>query len=354
MIADVIFQKIRASKVVVADVTLTGQTPTGKRTCNSNVAIELGYAVGVHGDSVLIKVMNTFYGPPQELPFDLAHRRWPLQYSLSPDAPTTERQKVRAALAKKLGEILQQYIAASRPPPETFVRTPSTYTSAAYWQKDEGLAQMRTTDGDRWAQYRPDDPLIFLHIWPGEKIAPLTGAILSDYGKSTMEPLCGGRGGWSWERNRYGVLTYAAYKDSAQLASTTQVFRSGKVWGVNAYLLRDKEPTSQRYVPTVAYEEGLRSSLDRYLKAASTHFGYPSKVHIETGLANVSGFKLAMSNYDFWGPIYNDVVVQADIDMEKPDTITAALLKTYEQVFDAAGQLRPANHNNFPPRSRLI
>src|SRR5215469_11748515 len=62
VIADTIFQKIREAKVVVADVTLTGHTPDGKSLCNSNVAIELGYALGIHGDAILLKVMNSHYG----------------------------------------------------------------------------------------------------------------------------------------------------------------------------------------------------------------------------------------------------------------------------------------------------
>jgi len=31
---------------------------------------------------VLLKVMNTHYGPPDELPFDLRHRRWPVKYRI--------------------------------------------------------------------------------------------------------------------------------------------------------------------------------------------------------------------------------------------------------------------------------
>src|SRR6185295_4117884 len=141
VIADTIFQKIGEASVVVTDVTLTGQTPEGKRLSNSNVAIELGYAIGVHGDGVLLKVMNTHYGAPDDLPFDLAHRRWPVQFRLSPGAPAPERQKVRDSLVKTLRSILEAYVVATRPPPELFVPTPSTYNSAAYWQKGEALVR---------------------------------------------------------------------------------------------------------------------------------------------------------------------------------------------------------------------
>lgn len=349
VIADTIFQKIREAKVVVADVTLTGQTPDGKSLCNSNVAIELGYALGIHGDTILLKVMNTHYGSPEDLPFDLAHRRWPVQFNLSPDADTTERQKVREALAKELRQIFEQYVAASRSPPEVSSPTPSTYTPAAYWEKGEVLAEVATRGRTASYQYGTDEPLVYLRIRPQEKIAPLTSQTLGDYSKSSIEPLCGGRGGWSWERNRYGLLTYAFHKDSTQLASTTQVFKSGEIWGVNNFLLADRLPDNQKYVPTVAYETGLQRSLDIYLKAARGNFGYPSKIVVESGLVNVSDFRLAIQGYELVGPIYDgDITVRAEVDMEKPDTITRALLKIYEQVFEAAGRPRPKNYNNFP------
>jgi hypothetical protein len=73
VIAETILRKIREANVIVVDVTLTGKTERNKRLINSNAAIELGYAIGVHGDEVLLKVMNTHYGPAKDLPFDLLH-----------------------------------------------------------------------------------------------------------------------------------------------------------------------------------------------------------------------------------------------------------------------------------------
>jgi hypothetical protein len=113
VIADTISRKIEAAAVMVADVTLTGSTPEGKRLCNSNVAIELGYALGIHGDQVLLKVMNTHFGPPQDLPFDLAHRRWPVQYDLAPGAPPSDRRRAQYLLTQELRNILRQYLQAA-------------------------------------------------------------------------------------------------------------------------------------------------------------------------------------------------------------------------------------------------
>jgi hypothetical protein len=355
VIADTIFRKIRSAKVVVADVTLTGQTAAGKRLINSNVAIELGFAVGVHGDEVLLKVMNTHYGLPGELPFDLAHRRWPVQFKLSPEASSAERKEQRDALANKLGKILEDYIAASRPPPESFSPTPSTFNSAAYWQKGEALVDKaqsaeRGPDGEGLI-YNNDQPLVYLRIWPCEKIAPLSIVILGDHSKSVIEPLGGRTSGWSWSRNRYGLITYATYSSERRLAATTQVFKSGEIWGINERLLRKREDLPD-LVPTMAYEEGLRESLRKYLHAARSHFGYPRKIMVESGFVNAKDYRLAMSQdylERFWGPIFDDVKVLTMVDADVQGSDTAALLEIFEALFEAAGLARPKNLHNFPP-----
>lgn len=355
-IADTIFKKIREARVIVADVTLTGQTPETKRLCNSNVAIEVGYALGVHGYEVLLKVMNTHYGAPNDLPFDLAHRRWPVQFNLSPEADAAERQKVRDALSNELRRILEQYIAANRSAAEIFAPTASTYNAAAYWQKGEKLGTTTVSQSESAdLQYGVDQPLIYLRIWPREKTAPLTIQTLGDYQKSSIEPLCGTPDGWSNVRNRHGTMAYAYSRSGRMLLSSTQVLKSGEIWGVNQYLLRER-PDREKYpkfVPTGAYETGLRNSLNRYLNTARAHFGYPNRIIIESGLINVVDYSLAMPNnyYDrFWGPIFEDVRVTAEVDMDEPATVTQALLKIFEAAFEAAGSARPPNYDNFPPK----
>jgi hypothetical protein len=82
-IAETILQKIRAADVFVWDATLAYRDP--RPAPNPNVLVEFGYALAILGESRLIGVMNTAGGPgPEELPFDLKHRRWPLRYALRP------------------------------------------------------------------------------------------------------------------------------------------------------------------------------------------------------------------------------------------------------------------------------
>lgn len=82
-IANTIFSKIRETVVFVADLTLSSQSKSEKKSPNPNVLIELGYAFSAISDSRVISVMNTASGEPSHLPFDLSHKRWPIQYSLT-------------------------------------------------------------------------------------------------------------------------------------------------------------------------------------------------------------------------------------------------------------------------------
>lgn len=82
-IANAIFGKIREAGVFVADLTFCSTSDAKKRSPNPNVLIELGYAFSAISDARVVGVMNTAFGTAEELPFDLAHKRWPVRYSLT-------------------------------------------------------------------------------------------------------------------------------------------------------------------------------------------------------------------------------------------------------------------------------
>ena len=72
-----ILRKIDGSGVFVADTTLTyerGQED-GRRAPNPNVLLELGYALKRLGWERVLQVINTAYGNPEALPFDLRGHR---------------------------------------------------------------------------------------------------------------------------------------------------------------------------------------------------------------------------------------------------------------------------------------
>jgi hypothetical protein len=85
-IAKTIQRKIRRCKIFLADLTAVTRYAAGdgrqKDTPNPNILIELGLAIHHVGYARILLVMNTAYGGPEDLPFDLKHHSWPITYSL--------------------------------------------------------------------------------------------------------------------------------------------------------------------------------------------------------------------------------------------------------------------------------
>ena len=106
-IANTIYGKIRESDVFVGDVSFIGKTFSGKYCSNPNVLIELGYALSSLTDICIINLMNTSYGSPNgNLPFDLAHKRWPIIYMLC-DENSAAKASVKTTLVEKLANAIK-------------------------------------------------------------------------------------------------------------------------------------------------------------------------------------------------------------------------------------------------------
>jgi hypothetical protein len=107
-----ILEKIENSEVVVADVTIVGKTTEGDCLINSNVAIELGYALHACTDERVVLTFNNHYGKYEDLPFDLRHKGGAVVFDLAPVAERATIASVRKALAdefaRKLKPFLQQ------------------------------------------------------------------------------------------------------------------------------------------------------------------------------------------------------------------------------------------------------
>lgn len=353
-IVDTIFKKIRNSDVVIFDATIVGETSRGKKLINSNVAYELGYSHGYHGDKVLLPVMNTHYGLPESLPFDLQHRRWPIRFDLSPESTKEQRTKVKKKLAKELSEIFKLYL-KNRQPKKQYEQIQSTLNFATYWGEKEKIVQRSSLDEDTkdlMLGYRKDQSLVYLRIWPDSQLPVLSGSEINDNNLTMIEPLLGRAGGFSGCRNKYGYISFSG-ENADRLISTTQVFKNREIWGVEGFILRRRKDRPFGFVPTGVFEEGLIRSLKSYLNVAYNKLDYPDLVHIEAGMVNINGYKLAMPNnyWDpYWGEIFEDISVKTSVNKNDPDSINIALLKIFEIVFDSAGHVRPDNLGGFPEK----
>ena len=124
-IVTTIFNKIDDCQVFVADITPVAEIKTEtstKKVPNPNVMIELGYALREVGYRRVITVANlAFGGKPEELPFDLRHRRGAITYTLA-DIKDPSKDKVRKGLVKELVSALKTNLAAPRE--EQIIRNP--------------------------------------------------------------------------------------------------------------------------------------------------------------------------------------------------------------------------------------
>lgn len=108
-IGQTIFGKIEKAAVVVCDVTIV--TPPGQEPSpNPNVLLELGYALHAVGHGRVILLMNTAYGGPEGLPFDLRSKRI-MGY---PAPEGTSRAETARSLAKPLAAAIKTILEEPR------------------------------------------------------------------------------------------------------------------------------------------------------------------------------------------------------------------------------------------------
>jgi hypothetical protein len=141
-IFETIMAKIAAASVFVADLSFVGERSDGRPTPNPNVLIEYGYALAGPGSERIVAVLNDIYGKPTNvnLPFNLAHMRFPITYTLAENASEEERKAARIALTKSLeGALRTIFESADYIAQVQTARPPSALEIAALHQQELDL-----------------------------------------------------------------------------------------------------------------------------------------------------------------------------------------------------------------------
>ena len=344
-ISRVIFEKIAASNIVAADVSLVARGTDGKKHINSNVAIELGYAYGILGDKSVLKVMNTFYGEAEQLPFDLRNRRHPIQYCLPDDADRetirAEKNKLAGTLTRVLGEYLR---AESSNVTNQHGETPSTQSRGVFWNPSEAIVQ-DTHSASTKQRFLNTTRVAYFRCIPAKNLFNLTSKEAFDK-ISEFCPLYP-QGGWSRARNRWGAASYKT-KDDGDISSFTQLFKNGEIWGVDSELPNlIKKPTNEDEQPkdffsTPAAQREYPWAIERILACAKS-MGYGEYCIVELGLARAAGIYLPTFDRFYrglCGPIYaDDVFVRTKLDVDTP--VQSIMTEFWTKLYQEAGREVP-------------
>ena len=346
-VSRVIFEKISASRVVVTDVSLVARGNDNKPHINSNVAIELGYAYGKIGDGSVLKVMNTHYGPPTDLPFDLRIRRHPVQYELKPGAGKDMIAAERVKLAGQLASILRGYLNnAESSQLVEHVEVPFEGQRGRYWKLNEPLIPKETDrnlfDDLYWSGQR----LLYFRCIPMVALPELTAREAHDF-SSSMKPLLY-ETGYSRKRNRWGAISYDRSRSGELLIGATQLFKNREIWGIDGTYAdkvtcpddEDEEP--KMYIPTGAIQREYPHSIDS-IRELAKGLGYGERYTIEMGLSGAEGVHLATSNnfFDRYpGPLFDqEVFIRKAISADYP---TMRLMSDFwEKLFAEVGMQVP-------------
>jgi hypothetical protein len=355
-LANIILEKIRSSDVFVGDVSAVGRSETdaSKKLINSNVAIELGFALNALTDRRLIMVMNERFGSRNDLPFDLKHKAGPIIYRLDPDATRSQIEEAKSGLVADLKAALkamQSLNMQSDPvfePESSIPGDPSRFVAPGY-----PLFNYQGSDAKPF--FIPETPLLYLRIFPAKRLPPLKRADVYELvkqGLDYLEPFYWQPTGASFEKNKQGAIAYAASRDVGSVLSAVQLFSSRELWAFDSQLLAPGS-SGVRVIPCKYVEHAYKRSLLKYLEFMTKKLAVPLPLQVTAGAAGIKGYALhcAPDDYGFSSPpqVYvENVEWSGAICSLETVEIERILLEIFDCFFDAAGERRPTGLFGFP------
>jgi hypothetical protein len=298
-IVDTIFRKIDQTFVFVADLTFVAMRADGRPSPNPNVLIEYGWALKSIGHSLIVTVMNTAYGDPDKnMPFDMAHLRYPLCYRLPEDASVEEKQKVRAELTGKLEGALKA-IAASpdfrsrlpRPTPAPlFSAAKASDSGARFRSPGEPIGHAHGSGGAGNPIRFADGPAMWLRLLPIQNVdKELSPVRLASLVKQTLRPMGGDDlQGWSHFIADDGFGSYEVLSGEASDAMSF-VFRTGEIWGATTIYLK--------YADGIVFDKRpFVGALSNYVDLLKTTLKIDGPYEWIAGYSGVKGRELDIPN----------------------------------------------------------
>lgn len=358
-IAETILRKIDECELFLADVTFVGQTRANdilaeaaksrKLLPNANVLIELGYCLGKRGPTRLIMVMNSHYGPPSGLPFDLAHRRHPIQFSLAPDATEPTRLEQRQLLVSQLKDAIRTGRLALR---EAVGTGPNNGATKRVVQSGSFMPNGRLMEFDQEGvktevMWR-NQPQVYLRVIPSGVRGIGTSVKLQELARDSSCPLqpFGPKGQAvqstvrsARQKDGYVTAVVAPNNGRFMAVAVTKLFGTGELWGIDQHLLRANENLGgRRVIPSGALRRAFENGLDHYLGFCRSVLQVTGPVRMIAGLEFVDGLPLVLQGDRFSEPsVQHEVHVDAVVS-NLATNAASVLAPLYKQLWDACGE----------------
>lgn len=354
-VLNTIFGKIRECDIFVADITVVAKTAEGKQCPNPNVLLELGYAIEAARPERTIKVMNEYYGKAKTgLPFDMAHKRFPVCYTLGPNAGQAEKDKVRKDVTRELagiiGGMLREVGPKTRQPLEFQGVEPvwksSSFINDGLLGRDDRSAWGGELSNVRWV----NGPQWFLRVIPQKGLQPMTTkGILDHLNSQKLPPLGCGPGDSSMPTGRGGV-NYEPAVSEKPVRKFTKLFNNGELWGIEQPHDHARE---NKIIPFETFVSSLTEGLKAYLSFVSDRLGLEPPLQIIAGLSDIEDFRIAdkrfmcsgrLSYFDGRCPkeeIVSDPIIINTYDVSVEDLLEPFFQKVWEE-FGLAGEWKTA------------
>ncbi len=349
-----ILAKIDRAGVFVADLTFCGDRCGGRLTPNPNVLIEYGWALKSLGYFQVITVMNEAHGKPsrESLPFDLAHLRFPITYTLPDDAPDATRQLQREELAKKLERALREVLESEEfkaklpkePGPPPFLGREPLDGKARFRPPQKPLGFVRDTVA--YMVGSPTNVPIYLAEGPALwlRLMPVFNPGRTWLSQQELKPLMLGLCSLPMLRTTrsFGFLQgddgggYYTVFDNDKTYSVAYVFSTGEMWIIDAWHAR-----VQKYVELS--EASFTRTLDG-CAAFLSRLGCATPYKWVVGMEGVEGRQLVIPSlpHKTFGVCLADLI-ENEGTYKDGDKAEDLLRPFFEKVFDQCGVRRPGS-----------
>jgi hypothetical protein len=338
-LAATIFEKIVRADVFVADVTLVGQTPDGKKLINSNVAIEYGHAHHALTFKRVLMVQNRHYGDGDELPFDLRQKSWPIHFNLAPDATKPQIVAERAKLKTQLVTALRPYLSIAGPSRPRHEPIPSTFTKAVFHAEGEILARNHAPAPDAIDYYFAQRRAMYLRLMPvvaRDADLKQTG-LYEDVLNRRIDLLLRNGMAAAADRNAYGAIAYEPHGTATEPRAFTQLFQNGELWGVTTQMFMHHRDD------VLIHATNVRNIFSRVLENFATisdGYGNGRPLQVVMGGVGLRGVRLSVGRHYVSQPVHLDER-EIGVELSEPSAEAArgAIEAWLDELYDIAGVL---------------